>query len=71
MLKINLTADLDNLFDYENGKYKIVVDPLNNQNFIIGSIVRIGNQLNNQLFRIEEVVQDEVQVFLVVSKAIA
>jgi len=71
MLKINLTADLENLFDYENGKYKIIIDPLNNQNFIIGSIVRIGSQLNNQLFRIEEVVQEAGQVFLVVSKAIA
>lgn len=71
MLKINLTADLENLFDYENGKYKIIIDPLNNQNFIIGSIVRIGSQLNNQLFRIEEVAQGEGQVFLVVSKAIA
>jgi len=70
MLKINLTADLENLFDYENGKYKVIIDPLNNQNFIIGSIVRIGNQLNNQLFRIEEVAQGEGQVFLVVSKAI-
>ena len=71
MLKINLTADLENLFDYENGKYKIIIDPLNNQNFIIGSIVRIGSQLNNQLFKIEEVVQEAGQVFLVVSKAIA
>lgn len=71
MLKINLTADLENLFDYENGKYKIIIDPLNNQNFIIGSIVRIGSQLNNQLFRIEEVAQEAGQVFLIVSKAIA
>lgn len=71
MLKINLTADLENLFDYENGKYKIIIDPLNNQNFIIGSIVRIGSQLNNQLFRIEEVAQEAGQVFLIVSKEIA
>ncbi len=71
MLEINLSADLDNLVDYENGKYKIVVDPLNNQNFIIGSIVRIGTQLNNQMFKIEEVDHQDIQVFLVVSKAIA
>lgn len=70
MLEINLSADLDNLVDYENGKYKIVIDPLNNQNFIIGSIVRIGTQLNSQMFKIEEVDHRDIQVFLVVSKAI-